>query len=167
MVVIHWAFYVTLAVGIVAVGVGVLVAMFSWVSPRIQRMAQGKSLYGGSFPCCPPGLGHNDPSENDSMRNCRRERAMLWAADEDPPALRELELSWGKFNATPNRKSKQKREALVEYSIIRDRIILNHMMQQMQGKDGPKELPAGFTGVETEDDVAVPRKGKFTGRYKH
>lgn len=110
-----WAITVALTAMIVGAVVTLFVTSGAWLNPRITKMSKGLKTVSGPLPCCPAGLGCNDPSLKHDARRCIRVQALKVAKVEEILALNE---AWAKTSGAP-----KSRELQARYEGVRDSII--------------------------------------------
>lgn len=96
--VLSWALTILLVIVILAAIVMAVVYFGHWMEPRLKNAQKGQKAVKGHVPCCPPGLGCNDPDQG--YRKCQRLEASKHASVDD---LLELNALWSKFSGSTGR----------------------------------------------------------------
>jgi hypothetical protein len=117
--VLTWTFLVAAIILTIAGVIALLVYGSAWLEPRVKRVNQGFKPVKGHLPCCPPGLGCNDP-DKDSKQHCLRKEARRIATVEE---LIQLDRAWSDYCGIKTKKRKDKATAHGNYSFQRDSII--------------------------------------------
>lgn len=145
-----WAITVAITVMIVGSVVALFVTSGAWLNPRITKMSKGLKTVSGPLPCCPPGLGCNDPSLKHSDRRCTRLQALKVAKVEEILALNE---AWAKTSGAP-----KSRELRARYEGVRDSIIARAFRDAAEDIDAAREnklpqLGGGGNGKSTKESA--------------
>lgn len=156
---LEWTLTILLVITLIGLFIFLATSFGSWATPRLERLQKGLKAQPGEKPCCPPGIGCNDPSK--AFQSCRRERAIA-AADLDELHL--MEQAWAAFNATTKRQTKKRRKLLAEYGSIRDRIIYRQLADHVANQGSNHQaLPVGdqLKAEEEEVDGEVVNQNKY------
>lgn len=128
--VVAWTLIIALVILITVTLLVSIVSGIMWSIPRLERMQKGeKSFRVGNAPCCPPGLGCNDPDK--TYQSCRRQEARQGANYEESIAL---EGAWQEYSVIPDkrRRRKEKVAALQRFARVRDSINTRHLQEMFE-----------------------------------
>src|SRR4051812_47026630 len=134
--VVHWTLIVATVILIVAVVIALLVYASAWMEPRVKRVNQGFKPVRGHLPCCPPGLGCNDP-DADAKKVCLRKEARRIAQVHE---LVDLDRSWSVYCGIKTNKRKDKAAALANYASVRDGIIARALNDAAEALNSKRSL---------------------------
>lgn len=102
MDVINWAIYIAIAILVISAAVAILAVFGSWLKPRVILLYNGQTKVKGSIPCCPPGLGCNEPNKKD--RRCMRHDVHSIATVDE---LQNLDKAWSTYFKSHSKKDHQ------------------------------------------------------------
>lgn len=156
--VISWTLIIIACALIVALAITTVIIIGNWLTPKVERLNKGIKTAKGWAPCCPAGLGCNDPDQQNNK--CLRTEARRIATVDE---LILLDKTWAAYSAVPTKKKKQKATAHSAYNAARDSVVARALQDMADTLNASRhmELPANVARSRTvKGEVMDDDKGK-------